>query len=101
MTLPKGYKRGGGSSSNNNSGSNAALGVGVVIFIIGAIMAFGGWFAQMSTDIIEDFEAHMNYGWWKIAGIFIMVGVVGLGMGLSSGTGRPYGGRRYKGMGGY
>ena len=37
----------------------------------------------------------------KLIGGIMMIGPIALAMGLSSGTGRPYGGKRYKGLGGY
>lgn len=77
----------------------AATAILVIIFIIGTILLIHSFIVEATVPITERDIAGNIYE--KIAGIILMIIPIGIGLGWNSGTGKPYGGRRYKGGGGY
>ncbi len=70
----------------------------VLMFIMGLLIAIAGFIGENTTPITD--PAHLDAMQMKFAGVIILIIPVGIGLALSSGTGRPHGGRRYKGLGG-
>jgi uncharacterized membrane protein len=74
---------------------NAAIGFGVVIFIIGFIILLHAFIVEWTTPFTElDISGNITQ---KFIGGMIMLAPIALALGLSSGTGRRGGGRRGKG----
>jgi hypothetical protein len=81
------------------SAANAGYAILLIIFIIGVIIAIAGFIWENTIPLAHpDKLDAMNT---KFAGVIMIVIAAGIGLGVNSGTGRPHGGRRYKGMGGY
>jgi uncharacterized protein YqhQ len=97
MTLPKGYKNKKTSSSSSSGG--AGLLIGIVVFIIGLILLLHSLITEWTTPFLEQDIGALSTE--KIIGIILMIMPIAVGLGLTNGTGRPHGGKRYKGMGGY
>jgi Na+/H+-dicarboxylate symporter len=76
---------------------NFGIAILVLMFIIGLGMAIYGFIAENTRPITDRLDASMT----KFYGVIIMIIPIGIFFGISSGTGRPYGGGRYKGLGGY
>jgi hypothetical protein len=69
------------------------------MFLIGAVMLVHAIHQENTIPILE--RDIVGVGNEKMASALLMIIPIGIGFGLSSGTGRPYGGRQYKGLGGY
>jgi hypothetical protein len=69
------------------------------MFLIGAVMLVHAIHQENTIPVLE--RDIVGVGNEKMASALLMIIPIGIGFGLSSGTGRPYGGRQYKGLGGY
>lgn len=81
------------------SASNAGYAILFIIFIIGVIVAIAGFIWENTIPLAD--PGYMDSFYTKLAGVIMIVIAAGIGLGVNSGTGKPHGGRRYKGMGGY
>jgi hypothetical protein len=71
----------------------------LIMFIVGALIAITGFIRENTVSNAD--PEYLEASNQKVFGVILMVIPAAIFMGISSGTGRPYGGKRYKGLGGY
>ena len=81
------------------SAKKAAAVILVLMFIIGLVIAIAGFIRENTVPITD--PAYLDANQMKVTGVIILIIPAAIGLALGSGTGRPYGGRRFKGLGGY
>jgi hypothetical protein len=85
-------------SQKTSGAKSVGIAILIIIFFIGAIMMIHALYQEFTIPILE--RDVVGVGNEKLAGAILMVIPVAIGLGIGSGTGRPYGGRRFKGLGG-